>query len=167
MRFPIVPLLILLLPFAEIAGFILVGQAIGVWATLGLVVLTSVIGAILLRVQGFGLLNKIASESQRGRDPGRELVHGAMIVIAGLLLLIPGFITDIVGLLMFIPFVRELIWKLLRQRMVIFTSASRFGAGFQQQRQTSPDRVVDLDDEDFHRNSDPNSPWADRKRIDE
>ena len=167
MRFSFLPLSLLLLPFAEIAGFILVGKAIGVWATLALVVLTSVLGAVLLRVQGFGLLNKIAAESQSGRDPSRQLVHGAMIVVAALLLLLPGFITDAIGLLLFIPFVRDIAWRLLSRRMVIVGSATRFTAGFQSGRQSPKSGpVVDLDEDDFHRDPDPSSPWSDHKRID-
>lgn len=168
MRLPLFPLLVLLLPFAEIAGFILVGNAIGLWATLGLILLTSVLGGVLLRVQGFGLLNKIAAESQSGRDPGRQLVHGAMIVVAALLLLLPGFITDTIGILLFIPFVRDLAWKFLSRRMIIVGSASRFGGGFQTKRQApKAGPVVDLDEEDFHRDPDPSSPWSDRKRLDD
>ncbi len=167
MRFSFLPLSLLLLPFAEIAGFILVGKAIGVWATLALVVLTSVLGAVLLRVQGFGLLNKIAAESQNGRDPGRQLVHGAMIVVAALLLLLPGFITDAIGLLLFIPFVRDIAWRLLRRRMIIVSSATRFSTGFQSGRQSPKSGpVVDLDEDDFRRDPDPSSPWSDHKRLD-
>lgn len=166
MRFSFLPAIFLLLPFAEIAGFILVGQAIGVLATLGLVIATSMLGIFLLRQQGLGILRRISAESRGGGVPSRELVHAAMIVIAGFLLLLPGFITDIIGLLFFIPPVRDLAWKLLSPRIVVMGSKNFHASG--RPAGTRPGRggpVVDLDDDDFHRDPDPKSPWSDKPRI--
>src|SRR4051812_33672666 len=100
MRPFLIPLLLLGWPLAEITGFVLVGRAIGVWSTLGLVIGSAVLGGILLRSQGTQLLRQISQEGREGRMPGRALVNGAMIVVAGILLLLPGFITDILGLLL-------------------------------------------------------------------
>ena len=113
------PLFILALPFIEIAAFILVGGKIGVLWTIALVVLSSIAGALLLRIQGFGALNRIRDEVEAGRNPGRELAHGAMIMLAAVLLLIPGFVTDIIGLLLFIPPVRDLAWRFLKRRITV------------------------------------------------
>ncbi|AJY45191.1 exclusion suppressor FxsA [Martelella endophytica] len=165
---------IILFPFIEIAGFIVVGRAIGLFPTLGLIMLTAVIGAILLRVQGFGVLQRLNTAASDGGDPGREMIHGAMIVLAGILLLIPGFVTDILGLLLFIPPVRDLVWKHFRNNMVVVSSRSSFFGGGAAPR--GPQRpggkrpnVVDLDASDFSSDPDPNSPWADRddKRLDD
>lgn len=171
MRFSFLPAIFLLLPFAEIAGFILVGQAIGVLATLGLVIATSMLGIFLLRQQGLGILRRISAESRDGGVPSRELVHAAMIVIAGFLLLLPGFITDIIGLLLFIPPVRDLAWKLLSPRIVVMGSKNFYASGYPGRHPGSPRNgrnggpVVDLDDDDFSRGPDPNSPWSDKPRI--
>ena len=116
MRFPVIPIFILALPLIEIAGFVVVGRQIGVLPTLGLVVATGILGAILLRIQGFGVMTRIRKETQAGRDPSREVAHGVMVLLAGVLLLIPGFVTDIIGLLLFLPPVRDLAWRYLRRR---------------------------------------------------
>src|SRR5687768_10111400 len=116
MRFFLLPIL-LLWPLAEIAGFVLVGRALGLWVTLGLVVGTAILGAFLLRSQGMQILKQISAESREGRMPGRTLVDGAMIVVAGILLLLPGFLTDIIGLALFIPLVRSFLWSLIGRRI--------------------------------------------------
>ncbi len=174
MRVSVLPFFVLLLPFVEIAGFIVVGKAIGVLATLGLTVATSLIGLLLLRHQGLGLLKRLSSEGQRGVEPGRELVHGAMIVIAGFLLLLPGFVTDVIGLLFFLPPVRDLAWKLIGPRMVVMTTARGFSARggfgpgadpFAGARGPGKGPVVDLDEDDFQREPDSSSPWSGDPRI--
>ena len=107
MRTPFISILILLLPLAEIAGFVVVGQMVGVWGTLGLVLLSCLAGLILLRLQGLQMLRRLTEEGRDGRVPGDAIVQGAMIVVAAVLLLIPGFITDIIGIALFIPSIRR------------------------------------------------------------
>jgi UPF0716 protein FxsA len=169
MRLPLVPLLLFVMPLAEIAGFVVVGKAIGVWATLALVILSAMLGATLLRVQGFGILKRISEVTRNGGDPSREMIHGAMIVIAAFLLLLPGFISDILGLLLFIPAVRDIAWHYLRRRIVVLASSSPFGrrsAGSSPRQSGGP--VVDLDDGDFKRKPpNRNSPWSDHKRLED
>lgn len=148
--FPLVPLLLLGLPLVEIAVFVLVGSHIGVLPTIGLVIATSVLGGFLLRVQGLGAMARISAAMERGDAPGRDLVHGLMIMVAGMLLLVPGFVTDAVGLLLFIPPVRDLGWRLIRNRIVIV------GAGGQRNPQGAPwrrsrGRTIDLDEDEFRR----------------
>jgi len=161
MRLPLV--LILLAPLLEIASFIIVGRAIGVLATLGLVVLSAMIGLALLRFQGAGILRRLQTEAQRGVDPGQELVHAALLVVAAFLLIVPGFFGDIVGLLLFIPFVRNMAWRLIKPRIVAQSGFSH--GGFQPRRSVDPD-VVDLDDNEFRREPNPNSPWRDPRISD-
>ncbi|WFU08903.1 membrane protein FxsA [Rhizobium sp. CB3090] len=176
MRISLVPIVVFLMPLAEIAGFVIVGKMVGVWATLGLVILSALLGVALLRIQGIGILQRISAESRNGGDPGREMVHGAMIVVAAFLLMLPGFISDIIGLLLFIPAIRELAWKVLRKRIVVLGSSRAFrrgagpGAGSASGPQTrphGPGNVVDLDETDFHREPNRNSPWSDKKRLEE
>ena len=123
MRSSSCPLFVLALPFLEIAGFIVVGSKIGVLATLGLIILSIFLGVFLLRFQGFGLIQRIREETAAGRTPKRELVHGVMLVFAAFLLIIPGFITDIIGLLLFIPAVRDFGWRCISDRVVVVDSA--------------------------------------------
>jgi UPF0716 protein FxsA len=159
MRSLIIPILFLLMPIAEIATFIVIGREIGVGMTLLLILASAIAGAVLLRVQGFGVLRKIQQASQTGADPGRQLVHGVMIVIAAFLLIIPGFISDIIGLLLFIPAVRDLGWSFVKNRLTIVTTGMAGGPrGFS--RGPEPDRgpsrdvgpqVIDLDDDEFSR----------------
>jgi UPF0716 protein FxsA len=170
MRLSLVPFLLFLMPLAEIAGFVVVGKAIGVWATLALVIFSAMLGAMLLRIQGIGILQRISAESRNGGDPGREMVHGAMIVVAAFLLLLPGFISDILGLLLFIPAVRELAWRYLRSRIVVFGSSSPFGgrrSAGPSPRPRGKGPVVDLDEGDFQRGPNRDSPWSERKRLEE
>lgn len=145
----------------EIAGFVLVGRQIGVLATVGLVVAMSILGMILLRIQGLGAMARINRAMERGEAPGRELVHGLMIMIAALLLLIPGFVTDIVGLLLFIPPVRDLAWRLIKDRIVIIG-----GAGMNTPRRRRGDeRTIDLGDDEFSRDPDSQEPRGSRPSI--
>lgn len=147
------PLLLLALPLLEIAGFVVVGSEIGVLPTIGLVLLSAVVGSMLLRVQGFGVMSRARAEMEAGRDPSKELAHGAMVVLAGILLVIPGFITDIFGILLFLPPVRELAWRFLSKRVHVYSS------GFSRRSSPNGAKTIDLDENDFSRQPDPNSPW--------
>ena len=165
MRTSLIPLSILLLPLAEIAGFVVVGQMVGVWGTLGLVLLGSLAGLLLLRVQGLQMLRRLSEEGREGRIPGDAIVQGAMIVIGALLLLIPGFITDIIGIALFIPPVRRLLWSWIGRRFVVVSSASYTERhSYDRQREPAANRrVLDLDEDDFKREPNPGSPWSGRR----
>jgi len=172
MRLSLLPIFVFLMPLAEIAGFIVVGKMVGVWATLGLVILSALLGAALLRIQGIGILQRISTESRNGGDPGREMVHGAMIVIAAFFLMLPGFISDIIGLLLFIPAVRDIAWRMLRSRIVVVGNSRPFRRGpgpgdGPQAKPSNKGTVVDLDETDFHREPKRNSPWSDQKRLED
>jgi UPF0716 protein FxsA len=100
------PRLFLLYPLAEIATFVMVGRAIGVIATLALVVASSVLGMTLLREAGL----MTALRLERGREaPAKILAEGGTRMLAGLLLLIPGFLTDLAALAVLIPGVRRMV----------------------------------------------------------
>ncbi|RWC23510.1 MAG: membrane protein FxsA [Mesorhizobium sp.] len=160
MRISFLPLFLLALPLLEIAGFVVVGRQVGALATVGLVLASGIAGALLLRHQGFGVMTRIRAEMDAGRDPSGQLAHGAMIVLAAILLIIPGFITDIIGLLLFLPPVRDLAWRVLKSRVVLATNFSTGGFRGRQR-----DKTIDLDDgdysreDDFKRGPDHNSPW--------
>ena len=161
-RLSFIPLFLILLPLIEIAGFVVVGREIGVLPTIGLILATGIAGGMLLRHQGFGVMSRIRSEVEAGRDPSRNLAHGVMILLAGLLLLIPGFVTDIVGILLFLPTIRDLGWRFLQRRVNFATNVAGMG-GFSRPH-GKQDRTIDLEEGDYTKSADPNSPW---RRIDD
>jgi UPF0716 protein FxsA len=102
-------LLFILVPPIEIAFFIVIGSRIGLWPTLGIVLLTAVIGASLVSRQGRAELARLQTEFAAGQFPAKPLVHGAMILVAGALLVTPGFLTDAVGFALLSPQIREVL----------------------------------------------------------
>ncbi|MFK7944855.1 MAG: FxsA family protein [Paracoccaceae bacterium] len=99
-------LILLAVPIIEIALFIELGGLIGTWPTVGIVILTALVGSIMLRRQGLAALANAQQRLAQGEAPGQLLADGVMIVFAGALLLTPGFFTDAVGFLLLIPGVR-------------------------------------------------------------
>lgn len=156
MRVSLIPLFLILLPLVEIAGFVVVGRQIGVLPTLGLIIATGIAGTLLLRYQGFGVMSRIRGEIEAGRDPSRNLAHGVMILLAGLLLLIPGFASDILGILLFLPPIRDLGWRFLRRRINFSADFTTMG-GFARPR-GDRGRTIDLDEDDYSKTPDPRSP---------
>jgi UPF0716 protein FxsA len=104
-------------PIAEIAVFIQAGDLIGLWPTIALVILTAIIGTAMLRQQGLATLGRLRSTMDRGELPVRELFDGACLLLAGALLLTPGFLTDAVGFLLLVPPVRAIVGAAIWQRM--------------------------------------------------
>nr|WP_111301254.1 FxsA family protein [Paracoccus saliphilus] len=117
--------LFLIVPIIEIALFIQVGGLIGLWPTLAIVVLTAIVGTALMRSQGAHAWNEIQRSFGEMRDPTRPLAHGVMILMAGMLLLTPGFFTDAVGLLLLVPGVRDAVMRQIGKRVKV----TRFGMG--------------------------------------
>lgn len=141
-----VVLALLALPFVEIAGFIWIGGMIGIFPTLALIVLGGIAGIAILRWQGTGLLRDSQAMMARGEVPARQFAEMAMVAVAGVLLLVPGFVTDIVAIVLFVPPVRRALYGLLSRNMVVSThySYTRPGGG----PQTGP-RQIDLDSDDY------------------
>ena len=109
----------LLVPLIEIALFIQIGGAIGLWPTLAIVVLTAVLGTWLVRTQGLMAMGQLRNSFSELQDPSEPLAHGAMILIAGALLLTPGFFTDAVGFLLLTPPVRLAVYRYVRERVTV------------------------------------------------
>ena len=150
---PLLFALFAVLPLVEIAMFVVVGGAIGLWWTLAAVVGMGIVGGLVLRLQGLALLQEIRGTMGQGILPGRAIANAMMVAIAGVLLIIPGFFSDIVALLLLLPPVREGIYALLRSRMrVMATTSAAYG-------RTAPDGdprlrgggpgTIDLDEEDW------------------
>ncbi len=104
-------------PIVEIAIFIEVGGVLGLWPTLGLVVLTAILGTWQLRAQGLATLMRAREQVERGALPARELFDGACLLVAGALLLTPGFVTDGAGFLLFFPPIRNILLGLLARHI--------------------------------------------------
>lgn len=100
-------LLFVAVPLIEIALFIQIGGWLGLWPTLGLVVLTALVGTVLMRAQGMAALDRLQAALERGRDPTGPLADGAAVLIAGMLLLTPGFFTDTLGIALLVPALRK------------------------------------------------------------
>lgn len=107
----------IMVPIAEIAVFIKAGDLIGLWPTIAAVVLTAIIGTAMLRQQGLATLVRLRATMDRGELPVRELFDGACLLLAGALLLTPGFLTDAVGFLLLVPPLRALAGAALWHRM--------------------------------------------------
>ena len=99
-------LLFLVVPFLELYVLIQVGQVIGALPTIGLLIVVSVVGAWLVKREGFATLARARQRIDAGQVPGRELVDGVLILFAGALLMTPGFLTDVFGVLLLLPPVR-------------------------------------------------------------
>ena len=108
--------LFIVLPIVELAILIQVGQAIGVWWTLAIVVATGFLGASLARRQGLRAWLAIQTELQQGRAPAGALVDGLLILIGGIVLLTPGILTDLFGFALLVPATRSAFKRTLRRR---------------------------------------------------
>ena len=123
-------LLLLIVPLIEIGLFIEVGGLIGLWPTIGIVMFTAILGTVMLRRQGLAALRSVQARLSAGENPGRLLADGAMILIAGVLLLTPGFLTDTIGLLLLVPTVRAALFDRLAPRFtMVHVQARRTAAG--------------------------------------
>src|ERR687895_714324 len=116
MLLPLV-LLFIVVPIAELAVIIQVGQAIGVWWTIAILVADSILGSVLMRSQGRAAWRRFNEAVQSARVPAREVLDGALIVFGGLLLLTPGFLTDLLGLVLLIPPTRRVVRAVLARRL--------------------------------------------------
>lgn len=143
---------LIVLPVIEIALFIKVGQTIGLWPTLALVIGAALAGGLLLRQQGLSVLTQLRGNVNAGRLPGRTIADAMMIGLAALLLVLPGFLTDIVALALLLPPVRAWIYGSLASRVTVVETAS-----YRRWPDPSDPRVggpgtIDLDDDDYRPN---------------
>ena len=102
-------LFLFLAVYAELSVIINVGAAIGTGQVLVLLILTAAVGIWLVRLQGFEVYRRMIAATSRGEAPVDEMIHGILLLLAGFLLIIPGFISDGLGAVLLIPFVRTLI----------------------------------------------------------
>lgn len=110
-------LLFTIVPIAELALLIKVGQYIGLGYTLGIVIFTGVVGAYLAKMQGMLTLRRIEREINQGIMPADRLLDGLLILSSGILLLTPGFITDLIGFMGLAPWTRNLFKRWLKRKI--------------------------------------------------
>lgn len=122
-------LALIAVPLIEIGLFIQVGGLIGLWPTLLTVLLTAVAGTWLLRRQGGDALRRLQNIMRSGGDPRGPLAHGALILVAGIVLLTPGFFTDAIGFLLLVPAIREIVIGHIAKRVTVVASKAAADAG--------------------------------------
>lgn len=110
-------LLFTLLPLAELTLLFRIGEWLGAGATLGLVIGTGVVGAWLARREGLRTWERVRAELAEGRMPGEELLHALLVLIAGVVLVTPGVLTDVAGLLLLVRPIRDAVVKRTRKRL--------------------------------------------------
>jgi len=113
---PILLLLFIVVPIAELAVIIQVGQEIGVWWTIAILIADSILGSLLMRSQGRIAWRRFNETAQAGRVPAREVLDGVLVIFGGAFLLTPGFITDIIGVVFLLPPTRALVRRFLVKR---------------------------------------------------
>ena len=140
-------LVFMIVPLIEIAFFVVIGNAIGLWPTLAGVLITAIIGSLVLRYQGMAVFNDIRGQMSRGQIPGKALADAALIGAGGLMLLLPGYFSDLIGILLLLPPTRAAIYAFLKSRIQVVPMG---GAGFSQPQppQDQPG-IIDLDHDDY------------------
>ena len=138
------------MPLAEIWAILQVGQLVGPWWTILLLVLDSMVGAWLIKREGGRAWRALREALQGGRMPAREIADGALILIGGTLMLSPGFLLDAVGILLILPFTRPVARRLLttvvERRLVVVPGAAGFGTGFGRASARVRARCPEMDD---------------------
>ena len=113
-----------LIPFIEIYLLIKIGARIGAFNTILVVILTGLVGASLARLQGIRTMTKVRESLNRGELPAEEMLDAMLIFVAGIVLLTPGFLTDIAGLAILVPNVRDWFKRWLRKKFDEWLEAS-------------------------------------------
>jgi UPF0716 protein FxsA len=154
----VLPLLLLLLPIAEIWLLVQIGARIGVLPTLIMLIATAMIGFRLARAEGLRVLEKVQRSLQEGRPPEQELMATFLVFVGGVLLIVPGVITDVAGVLLLLPPTRAVIARLLRRR---WEKAVRAGRMVVEVHGSGPRRHDPLDDEIIDVDAEP----VDREKL--
>ena len=142
-------LIFIVLPVAEIYVIIKVGEAIGVLPTIAILVLDALLGSALLRHQGRAAWRRFNEALAAGRIPAREVFDGAMVILGGAFLITPGFITDVIGLLLLIPasraMFRGIVSKVAVGRAGFVVRTARWGSRARDRRRQASTRGYDYE----------------------
>ncbi len=119
-----------IIPFIEIYLLIKIGSYLGAFNTVVIVICTAFLGAFLARYQGFQTMLRVRESLERGEMPAEELLDALLILLAGIVLLTPGFLTDLAGLMILIPTTRLMFKRWLRKKFDAWTSQKRVDVTF-------------------------------------
>jgi UPF0716 protein FxsA len=144
----LLPFVLIGLPLVEIAGFVLVGRWLGVLATLALVVLAGLVGAAVLRRTGLKVLTG-RGLGATAQSQAEAVGEGLLLAIAGVLLIVPGFFGDIVGLILLIPQVRQGMLRFLAKRFNVVVREQGFSASSEGPSRIVPPETIELEPEDW------------------
>ena len=147
-------LLFIIMPIVEMVLLIQVGSVIGAWYTVGLVLLTAVIGVNLLKRQGLSTLLRAQQKAQQGALPVSEIGEGLLLAVAGALLLTPGFVTDAIGFALLTPGLRSQLAKLVAARMIVSGTQFSHTTYSSQSRSDRFDDAIDGEYEEVHEQRD-------------
>ncbi|MEM9755217.1 MAG: FxsA family protein [Pseudomonadota bacterium] len=145
-------ILFIAIPLLEIGLFIQIGGFLGLWPTLGVVVITALAGTALVRAQGAGAMDRLRRSMETLDDPSEPLADGAMILLSGALLVTPGFFTDAVGFALLVPQVRHWVFRRFAARLVAHVAPRPGGPG--------RDGVIEGEFEDVTRRETGPSGWT-------
>lgn len=137
-------LLFVVVPIAELAVIVQVGQAIGTLPTIGLLIVMSVAGAWLMKREGLGVLRRAQRQLREGKVPNREVADGFLIVFGGALMLTPGFLSDFFGMALLLPPVRAVVRPFLMARLQVMALGAAFGGPRGRRRDSGRSGVIDV-----------------------
>ncbi|WNF04538.1 FxsA family protein [Brevibacillus borstelensis] len=125
MLFRILLVLFIVVPAVELWGLIAVGKVIGPWYTIALVILTGFVGAWLAKQQGLQVMRMLQLQLSRGQMPTETLMDGALVLSGGIMLLMPGFFSDVVGVIFLVPYTRMIIRHFIKRWLWSLISSGR------------------------------------------
>jgi UPF0716 protein FxsA len=147
-------LLFLVLPVVDIWLLVQIGHRIGFWPTFAMLVVTAIIGVQLAKAEGLRVLQKVQRAFAEGHAPERELVSGLLVFVGGALLVVPGLISDALGIVLLVPPTRALVARLLRRRWANAIAAGRIvvdvagmGGPVRRERDDLDDEIIDVEAE--------------------
>jgi UPF0716 protein FxsA len=116
-------IIFIVVPLVELYFMLQVGEVVGAFSTVLLVVFTAIAGGLLVRQQGFSTMLRMRETAARGETPALEMIEGSILLLSGIMLLLPGFITDALGFLLLVPPLRKafILW-LLRRTNVLYSA---------------------------------------------
>jgi UPF0716 protein FxsA len=135
--------LFVLVPLIEIALFVKVGGWLTLWPTLAIVVATALAGSMLLRRQGTLVLRQLQAEVEALRDPLSPLTHGALVLAGGVMMILPGFLTDLLGISLMVPAVRRAVIRLILSRLAARGGVAGFSFARAAPRGQGPGEVIE------------------------
>jgi UPF0716 protein FxsA len=139
---PILFILLIIIPVIEIYFFILIGGMIGVWPTISLIILTAILGAFFIKREGLHILTTMRDELAASKIPMQKIIEGVCVLLAGALLLTPGFMTDAIGFLLIIRPTRRLIGEEIITWIIGKIGFSFLSGGFTNHRNGSYDTAT-------------------------